>query len=350
MTGKLLLYGANGYTARLILPKLVARKVPLVLGGRDAKKIGALCEEFQCEGRCFSIDEAVLIDANLNGVSLVFNAAGPFAETAPALIDACLRAGCDYVDLSGEIEAVSHAERCAGLARQLGVMLLPAIGFDVVASDCLAAHLARRLPGAERLILSIAASNLVSYGSAVTLAEHLGQAPLVRREGKLEPVLFRMPTRFSDFGQGPRPSIMVSWSDLVTAYRSTRIPNIEVYFEATFFRWMTVATNQYWGRRLDSSVGRAWLRSFAALIPGGPSEALRAQEHAVIVGEVFRGGEQAQARVTTKEAYTFTAEAAAEVVERVLAGTRLAGFQTPALLFGESFVTTFDGVRFEELS
>ena len=58
-------------------------------------------------------------------------------------------------------------------------MLLPGAGFDVVPSDCLAAHLAARLPSATRLRLAFQAGRM-SRGTALTALEGVSLVALVR--------------------------------------------------------------------------------------------------------------------------------------------------------------------------
>jgi len=110
-------------------------------------------------------------------------------------------------------------------------MLLPGAGFDVVPSDCLAAHLKRRLPSATHLALGIrGVSSGPSRGTATTMIEGLGQTGLVRRNGKLTSIPMGSLTRQIDYGRGPVASVAIPWGDVSTAFFSTGIPNIEVYF------------------------------------------------------------------------------------------------------------------------
>lgn len=346
---RVLVYGANGYTARLLIPRLRELGVDVIAAGRNRAAVSLVGTELGLEPRVFDLSDPERVDDAFGDVDIVLNAAGPFSQTAPPLIDACLRQRADYLDLSGELPALTYAARCDPFARHLGVMLLPAVGFDVVPSDCLAVHLLERLPTARRLTLSISPSNLLSRGSAMTLVESAGTWVQVRRAGALEPMRLRTQMRWVDFGGGERPTIAVSWGDLVTAFHSTRIPNIEVYFEATAFRLFTVAANQFWGWTLGGA-SRAWLEAAARTIPPGPTDAERANERSVIVGEVSDGSRTARARLVTPEAYTFSAEIAAQVTVEVLAGTRRAGFVTPGSLLGPDFVLRVPGVTRETLS
>jgi short subunit dehydrogenase-like uncharacterized protein len=60
---------------------------------------------------------------------------------------------------------------------------LPGVGFDVVPSDCLAAHLARRLPNAAHLALAFRSLGDASRGTLTTMVENLGSPGAVRRDG-----------------------------------------------------------------------------------------------------------------------------------------------------------------------
>jgi short subunit dehydrogenase-like uncharacterized protein len=160
---------------------------------------------------------------------------------------------------------------------------------------------------------------------------------------------WRTQMRWVNFGAGERPVLAVTWGDLLTAFHGTRIPNIEVYFEATAFRGMAVTTNQLWAWALRGTSTQAWFQTLAEIVPAGPSEAERARERSVIVGEIENGRERRRARLVTPEAYSVTAEIATRVIQEVLGGNRRPGFQTPARLLGADFVLRIPGVTREEL-
>jgi short subunit dehydrogenase-like uncharacterized protein len=344
---RVMLYGCNGYTARLLLPRLLERGVDVVLAGRSTTPVERLGAEYGFPTRAFDLRDPRRIDLSLGEISLVINAAGPFCETAPPLIDACLRRRVDYVDLSGELDSIAYAARSGSMAADLGVMLLPAIGFDVAASDCLAVHLAEKLPGAESLVLGISPSSVLSRGSAITMARNAGNFIVTRRSGALRAIRWQARTRRLDFGEGERSAIAVTWGDLVTAFHSTRIPDIEVYFEATPFWLVGVTANQ-----LAAPLWRVYrplLEELARTMPAGPSDAERARERCIVFGEVRQGERCERARLVTSEAYTFTADVAVRVVAQILGGTRRAGFTTPASLLGPDFVLGIAGVRREAL-
>ena len=106
-------------------------------------------------------DQTALQDA-LRSSSLILNAAGPFGETGPAIIEACLKTGTPYVDISGEFHHLRFVEALDGAARKAGTPLLTGAGFGVTFGDCLARHVVDRLPDATHLRLSVAAGNALT--------------------------------------------------------------------------------------------------------------------------------------------------------------------------------------------
>ena len=79
-----------------------------------------------------------------------------------------------------EDTAARHNELLA-----VGVMAMWGVGFDVVPSDCLAAHMKRRLPNATRLELYIHAGENLSCGTLSSFVEAMGLPNVVRAKHQL---------------------------------------------------------------------------------------------------------------------------------------------------------------------
>ncbi|MEZ4558551.1 MAG: hypothetical protein R2854_19330 [Caldilineaceae bacterium] len=143
------------------------------------------------------------------------------------MVDACLRTGVHYWT-SPARSASSKRCACYDEAKQAGVMLLPGVGFDVVPTDCLAAHLHRRLPTATHLVLAFQSTGSVSRGTATTAVEQMGKGGggMIRRDEQLVSIPTGSLTRTVDFGNGPRATMAIPWGDVSTAFHSTGIPNI----------------------------------------------------------------------------------------------------------------------------
>ena len=144
-----------------------------------------------CPARAFDLDDPGRLAENLRGVRAVLNCAGPFSATAGPMIEACLVAGVHYLDITGEIDVITAAAERHDEAVRAGSVVIPAVGFDVVPSDCLAAMLHRRLPDATRLELAFTGTGAISPGTARTMLENLPRGGRVRIDGRITKVRWR---------------------------------------------------------------------------------------------------------------------------------------------------------------
>ena len=347
---RVLCYGSNGYSGQLIVDRALTRGLRPVLAGRNADAIRRRAASLGLEHRVFPLDEPSAVDAGLAGIEVVIHCAGPFARTSRPMADACLRVGAHYLDITGEIAVFEALAARDAEAKGKGVMLLPGVGFDVVPSDCLAAHLARRLPAATRLALGFQASGGLSRGTATTMIESGGQGGMVRRGGALVPVPAAWKTRRIDFGAGPRLATTIPWGDVATAFYSTGIGDVEVYVAVPASARRTMIASRYVGWLLGTAPVRALLLRAVRRRPPGPDSAARARGVSRLWGEATDAeGRRVVSRLTGPEGYTLTALTAVAAVERVLNGGARPGFQTPSLAFGADFVMEIDGVTREDL-
>jgi short subunit dehydrogenase-like uncharacterized protein len=344
-----LLYGANGYTGRLIAREAVVRGLRPVLAGRNAEAVGALAQELGLEHRIFSLDDAAAIRAGLEGVLAVLHCAGPFAHTAKPMVDACLEARVHYLDITGEISVFEALAARDTEAMAAGILLLPGVGFDVVPSDCLAAHLHQRLRTAKHLTLAFQGIGRYSRGTATTIIENLHRGGAVRRGGVLTNVPAAWRTRHIDFGQGPTLAVTIPWGDVATAYRSTGISDIEVYMAVSRWQLRLMRLSRPFGWALRTSLVQNFLHRRIQAGPPGPSDEERARGRTYLWGEVDDGqGRRIVSRLRGPEGYTFTMRTALASMTRVLNGDAPAGYQTPSLAYGPDFVLEVLGVERED--
>ncbi len=83
-----LLYGAYGYTGRLIAEMAVERGLRPVLAGRNADKLAALAGALDLDYQAFALGDRAALDAALAEVPLVLHCAGPFIRTAGQMAEA----------------------------------------------------------------------------------------------------------------------------------------------------------------------------------------------------------------------------------------------------------------------
>jgi short subunit dehydrogenase-like uncharacterized protein len=248
------------------------------------------------------------------------------------MAEACLRTGRHYLDITGEIavfEAMAARDR---QAREAGVMLLPGVGFDVVPSDCLAAHLARRVPNAVHLALAFRALGGASRGTLSTMIANVGLPGAVRHDGKIVAVPQAWRTRRIDFGDGElRDATTIPWGDVSTAFHTTGIPNVEVYMSMRPALRRAAIASRWLGPLLRSGVVKRILLARVRRGPPGPDEAERARAASLLWGEaVADDGRRAEARLRGPSGYALTAQTAVHLAAKALGGQARAGFQTPA--------------------
>ncbi len=94
-----LLYGANGYTGRLILKLTSDYNLNPVLAGRNESALVQLSEEFNRDYFVLDLSETEKLESVLKKFPLVLHCAGPFINTAQQMIKACLKTGTHYIDI-----------------------------------------------------------------------------------------------------------------------------------------------------------------------------------------------------------------------------------------------------------
>ena len=198
MTLNILLYGATGFSGRMIVAEAAARAnaavnavgdFRMILAARDGGQLRQIAESNGMEFRVFGLDDDSEVQAGIDGADVVINAAGPFALTAGPLVKAALTARCHYVDINGEIDVYMASLDDLGLkATQRGVAMVCAAGYTAGASDILldaaltgAGGHGGGMLGAVRIAVSRPAD--LSAGSVATIARLMREQVIVVRWG-----------------------------------------------------------------------------------------------------------------------------------------------------------------------
>ncbi|WP_028566917.1 saccharopine dehydrogenase family protein [Salisaeta longa] len=344
----ILIYGAYGYTGTLITEQAVAEGLHPVLAGRNAAKVQALAGRWDLSYRAVALDDAEGLRAMLEDVQCVIHCAGPFQDTSPPMVAACLATGTHYLDITGEIPVLEALAAEDDAARAAGIALLPAVGFDVVPTDCLAAYVSDQLPEATALDIAFAGLGRISRGTARTALRQLGAPGQVRRNGALMPIPAGSRTRTVDFGRGPRTVTTIPWGDLATAYRTTGIPNITAYTQLPALARRLLQWSQPLEPLLQSSAVQHLLDRAVQALPAGPTPDERAAGSVHVWAQATAGERTVTARLHGPDGYAFTARTAVAAAQRVVEDT-LRGFHTPATAFGPDFVLGIEGVTREDV-
>ncbi len=347
----ILIYGATGYTGRLIAQEATRRGLQPILAGRTRSKLEALSNQLGgLEIRVFELQHIPAIA--FKDVRVVLNTAGPFRQTAPALVNACLTAGTHYLDIAGEVPEFQQTLARDAEAKTKNIMLLPGVGFGVVPTDAVAAMLKERMPDATHLKLAFKTVGGASRGTAQSVLSYLPAGGVVRRAGRLEPLATGIGSSTIDFGAGLERALANPWrADLVTAFLSTGIQNIETFTVMPSPMRELVSLYPSFGWLLRTGFVQNVLNAQIAKQPEGPTPAERAMGRGFVWGEVRNAvGQMHHLCIETPDAYDFTAFSAVASLEQVLAGRNPSGFQTPSRAFGAAFGLSLPGVRQLQIS
>ncbi len=135
------LYGASGFVGKQTVRYFAERagnEVWWAIAGRDRHKLESVRAEMGVDVDVLVADsqDPTAIDAIVSQTQVLLNTAGPFAIYGDAIVDACVRYGTHYVDITGETPWVKGLiDRYHIRAASDGTRIIPCCGFDSVPSD-----------------------------------------------------------------------------------------------------------------------------------------------------------------------------------------------------------------------
>jgi short subunit dehydrogenase-like uncharacterized protein len=148
---RVLVYGATGFTGRLVVDELRRRGVAPVLGGRRRAALEELAESLgEASLRVADAERPESLEALFDGVGVVVNCAGPFLRLGEPVLRAAIEAGAHYLDTTGEQAWMARAMDLLGAdAERRGVTAILAHAFEFAIGDCVARIAVEATPGAE---------------------------------------------------------------------------------------------------------------------------------------------------------------------------------------------------------
>jgi short subunit dehydrogenase-like uncharacterized protein len=340
---RFLLYGAYGYTGRLAAELAAAKKLDVVLAGRNKDTLAGLGDRLSLPTRVVGLNDAKQLSEALKDIACVVHMAGPFAITSAPMLSVCVATQTNYVDITGEIEVFEAMWSREEEIRRAGITAVPGAGFDVVPTDCLAAYVASKLERPASLIIALSGLESASQGTLRTAIRQVSKPVLCRRDGAIV-ALDDLSPRCIDFGFGNEPCVPVSWGDVATAFHSTGIGNITTYFRRTKLFRSADMLGKLFGPLLRSPIGQRGLAAIVRSFPEGASRAERMRHRSTIWAEAIDSlGRSSKATLSTPDAYDFTANSALEVCSRISSLPVALGLVTPAQAFGADFVLSLPG-------
>lgn len=295
--------GAYGHTAAFVLAEMRRRGWTPLLVGRDSGKLHAAARTHPgAPVRVASVSDPGCLDRALSGAAAVINCAGPFADTAPAVVDAALRAGVHYLDVAAEqAVALETFRRYADRARAAGVLVVPSMAFYGGLGDLLATAAMGDWPAADGITIAIALDSWrPTRGTRETVRRNAGRHlvftgnALVPPNGPPNEGSWRFPPPV-----GVQEVTELSTADQVTISRHLQVPEIRVQMNRTPLRDLSDPTTP----------------PPVSADPDGRS----AQTFLVDV-VVRRAGERRRASASGRDIYAVTAPLVVEATARILDG------------------------------
>jgi short subunit dehydrogenase-like uncharacterized protein len=308
-------FGAGGHTGRFVVRELQRRGfAPLALG-RNLPRLEAAEFGPGVEITHTALDDPASFDRALESASAVINCAGPFLDTANAVAAAALRARIHYLDVTAEqASAQATLDTFDRPAREVGVVVLPAMGFYGGLGDLLATAALGDWVNADAAIHIALDSWQPTEGTRATGRRNTARR-LVIAGGKLAPLPEPAPHSTWDFPApfGRQAIVELPFSETVLIVRHLRL--------AELHNWITTAP-------------LADLRN-ATTPPPKPADASGRSAQKFLVEVVVRkGNDTRRATVSGRDIYATTAPLVCEALARVLDDTRTkAGAFAPGELF-----------------
>lgn len=347
----IIIYGSYGYTGKIIAQECKSKNLNVILSGRNKESLQKQSEETGYPFEVVDVNDSSALKNLLRKGGVVIHCAGPFQYTAKAMADACLETKTHYTDITGEHQVFELLAGYDHKGKDAGIMIMPGTGFDVVPSDCLALHLKNRLPSATHLQLAFTMSKGgLSRGTSKTMTEGLGNGSLIRRDGKLTPITLGEKVLDVDFGSLKTPTLNIPWGDISTAWRSTSIPNIEVYTGATPAMIKNAKMSKYFNWLLRMRWVKNYMLKKIDAKPAGPSEEKRNSGRSFLWGKVWDStGKECISQLETVSGYSLTAKTSVLIAEKIMSGNFKAGYQTPAMAYGADLILEIETTKRQDI-
>jgi short subunit dehydrogenase-like uncharacterized protein len=171
------------------------------------------------------------------------------------------------------------------------------------------------------------------------MIEGMGNGSKVRHEGKIISTPLGDRTLEVDFDGYRTTTLCIPWGDIATAWKSTGIPNIEVYSAATPQMISTARRSRY----INWLLRQRWFKNFLIKKvdqrPKGPTEEKRNAGRSYLWGKVWNAkNESCVSTLQTVSGYKLTSITAVLIAQKIINGNFKSGYQTPATAYGADLI------------
>jgi short subunit dehydrogenase-like uncharacterized protein len=357
MAGRIVLFGATGYTGRLVAEAMVERDLRPVLAARGRDRLEAMAAELGgLDTAVADVADPASVTALVERGDVLVTTVGPFARWGAPAAGAASSAGAHYIDSTGEPAFIREVfERYGPAAEQSGSGMLTAFGYDWVPGN-LAAGLALRRAGDDAVRVDIGyfitGKAGMSGGTMASTVGALADPSFGFRDGRVRTERGAKRVRGFQIGSKKRDGVSVGSSEhfaLPKIAPQLREVNAYLGWFGPLSRPMQVMSM---GTSMPgaSSVLKALGARFVKGSTGGPDAQARAKSgsHIVAIAYDSAGRELAEARLKGVDGYTFTGRILAWGAQRAAEGG-LQGTGALGPVDGFGLVALTDGARWAGL-
>lgn len=330
------LFGATGYTGRLVAQVLARLELSFRLAGRSAEKLARLADSLPVSPSWLVADatQAETLSALCQDTRVLINCVGPFTDLGESVVAQAALSGVHYLDTTNELGYVYRMQGYDALARRSGAAIVPSCGFEVALADCAAAVLAQgtTVPLDEISVVYALSGKGTSFGTRRSAVRALATSWLGYRKGRWGRAIPCRETRRAQLPDGPQPVLAFPSSETVTVPSHVPVRQVTT--------WMTVSRSAlFWAPVLVPAF--AWLargpvgwltQALISRIAPPPETGMRSQAPFSVKVQLRRGEISQALTLTGQGIYDLTAAIIAYAAgQLVQPGYERAGVLAPAI-------------------
>ncbi len=357
MPARIVLFGATGYTGRLVAEAMVERGLTPVLAARGRQRLEAMAAELGgLETAVADVGDPASVRALVERGDVLVTTVGPFARWGAPAAGAASSVGAHYLDSTGEPAFIREVfERYGRAAEQSGSAMVTAFGYDWVPGN-LAGGLALKRAGEDAVRVDvgyfITGKTAMSGGTAASTVGALADSSFGFRDGRVQTERGAKRVRSFQVGSKQRAGVSVGSSEHFALPRfAPQLREVNAYLGwfgplSRPMQVMSVGTSLPGAGALLKAVGQRFVKGST----GGPDAEARSKSGSRIVAIAYdaAGRELAEVQLSGVDGYTFTGRILAWGAERAADGG-LQGTGALGPVDGFGLVALTDGCRWAGL-
>jgi short subunit dehydrogenase-like uncharacterized protein len=321
-SGPVAVYGATGYTGRLVARELSRRGADFLIAGRDETKLRQLAGELgDVPVAAASVDDPSALRSLLEPCAAVIACAGPFTLHGEPVLAAAVDTGTNYIDTTGEQPFIKLVfDRYGEPAERSGAALISGAGFDYLPGDMVAALTAEGMGSLDDIVIAYLVAGFgPTRGTALSGMEMFRGGDVVYRGGTWKPAPrgveggeFSFPAPI-----GKKRTLRYPAGEQITVPR-----HVETAAVRTLLRGMALPPPPFASLAMlaFSLAARGPLKRISGAVigrmPEGPSDEDRTKVRFTVVCDAKAGSRVRRGTVTGTDVYGLTAVTTVEAALR----------------------------------